>query len=183
MKEKALRFDLISALVSGVTRSPQEEMNRLRLNNYYRAELNSIGEFCLFFFKEWPSLELPGYLHKVEIDYSPRDVDIDYSGCIFLPGDKVKNKKTGRLALVEYDYATAFWGTDHQSISLCELDINGEIYQSWAWAYAIDYEIIDSGSREKNLAKIRDYHKGHSVPYYISKEMARIIYGRDFKSL
>lgn len=177
MKEKALRFDMYSAYESGAKKHPQEEMRRLGLDNYYRAEPRSIGDCWLFFFKEWPAIDLPTYLNKIEIDYGPKGVPVDYSGCIFLPGDTIKHKDTGRLAIVEYDYATAFWGNDHKSLSLCELDKDGNIYRCWAWADADAYEIVDSESRERNLSKMREYHKGHEVPYYIKKEIAEMIYG------
>ena len=177
MIEKALRFDLISAYESGAKKHPQEEMRCLGLGNYYRAEPHSIADCWLFFFTEWPTTKLPSYLDKVEVDYSPREVSVDYSGCVFLPGDRIKNKDTGQFAIVEYDYATAYWGDDHKSLSLCELDKDGNIYRCWAWADADAYEIVDSESREQNMSKMRKYHRGSKAPYYISKEIAKKIYG------
>ena len=86
------------------------------------------------------------------------------------PGYLIRDKESGKFYIVEYDYAEAFsWNgwresTNYTDLSLCELDEDGDIVFSWAWANYNKYELVDKGHTEENIAKIREYSKGGNPP-------------------
>ena len=92
------------------------------------------------------------------------------------PGYLIKDIK-GNLAIVEYDYSEAFGGRDYTSLSICELDSNGNITYCWAWAEYEDYCLVSKDSEiiSKNLEKIRKYHIEYDggAPIGIDSELAK----------
>lgn len=96
----------------------------------------------------------------------------------WLPGFLVRNKKTGYLAIVEYDYATGFWGRDFTSLALTNIEDDGSLGTSWAWASYNDYELVDTEHTEENIARIREKHMRHKSqpPYHLKEEIARLLY-------
>ena len=95
------------------------------------------------------------------------------------PGYLIREKKTGKLAILEYDYSTAFGGRDYKSLSVCELDENGEIRRSWAWARYDNYELVDSEHTAENIAKIKKYCAGKNPPYCMNSETSLLLYGKE----
>lgn len=104
----------------------------------------------------------------------------------WMPGYIIKNKATGKCAIVEYDYALGFGHIcsrcrDFTSLSVCDIGEDGEVRGSWAWAHYENYELVDKNHTEENIAKVRVYHTGnnHTPPYYLSREMSNLFYGQD----
>lgn len=97
----------------------------------------------------------------------------------WMPGYVIRNRRDGRLAIVEYDYALAFWGNDYKSLSICELGPEGDITLSWAWAQYDDYELVDDTHAEENIAKVRAYNAGKEPPYFLSREVSMLYYGKE----
>ena len=99
----------------------------------------------------------------------------------WMPGYVIRHKQTGIVSIVEYDYALGFGGRDYTSLSVVDLNSDGSISHSWAWAHYEQYELIDKDHTEENIAKILAYHKerGHDVPYYLSQELSRMLYEKD----
>ena len=95
------------------------------------------------------------------------------------PGYLIREKKTGKLAILEYDYSTAFGGRDYKSLSICELDENGKIHHSWAWAQYDNYELVDSEHTTENIAKIKEYCAGKNPPYCMCSEMSQMLYNKE----
>jgi len=67
MKIKALKYDLFGAYETGVVIHPCEDMSRLGVY-YYRGVPESLFDCWLFLVREWPSVELPKYITKIELD-------------------------------------------------------------------------------------------------------------------
>jgi hypothetical protein len=97
------------------------------------------------------------------------------------PGFVIRNKTNGRLAIVQYDYALAFWGTNYESLDVCEIGEDGRVLGSWAWASYSSFELIDKEHTDENIAKIREYHikHGHTPPYYLNQKLSIMLYGRN----
>ena len=74
------------------------------------------------------------------------------------PGDIIKNKKSGKKAIVGYDYSTAYGGRDYTSLHIYSLDENGNIIGGWAWANYYDYIRV---RKVIGLVKLRRYIKSH----------------------
>lgn len=70
------------------------------------------------------------------------------------PGYLIRNKETGNLAIVEADYAFKYGGRDFKSLDISELNKNGDIIGSWAWANYDNYELVDKTHMVENLEKI-----------------------------
>ena len=98
----------------------------------------------------------------------------------FLPGYLIKDKETGKKAIVKYDYATAFGGRDHRNLSLCLLAEDGHITGSIAWRSHENYELVDKEHTKENMRKIRDYCIRHDSdpPYFLSEELSQFYYGK-----
>ena len=97
----------------------------------------------------------------------------------FHPGYLIRNKSTKELAIVQYDYAEAFGGTDYTDLDICDLDDKGKIVRNWAWASYNDYELVDSSNAtvEANIKKLRKYHKEYFiVPLCLCDEMRKLLY-------
>lgn len=102
----------------------------------------------------------------------------------WMPGYVVRSRKDGRMYVVEYDYATGFGSScgrecrDFTSLSLAHLDDDGHVDGSWAWAKYKDFELVDSGHCQENVAKVREYHVSsrHKVPYFLDGEIAGMFY-------
>ena len=62
---KVLRY---SAIDSPEDIHPLDNMKRLGLDNYYRSSPEPIFDCWLFVYKEWPDVELPNYIKRVELD-------------------------------------------------------------------------------------------------------------------
>lgn len=95
------------------------------------------------------------------------------------PGYLLRNKETGKLAILEYDYSTAFRGRNYTSLALCELDDKDKIRFSWAWANYNNYELVDSEHTAENIAKLKAYHAGDHPPYCMCSKMSQLLYGME----
>lgn len=109
-----------------------------------------------------------------------RQIEANNSFEPFLPGYLVKNKKTGDKAIVEYDYATAFGGRNHRSLSLCFLAEDGHIRSCIAWFSHENYDLVDKEHVKENMEKIRDFHIRHNgnPPFFLSEELSQYYYGK-----
>lgn len=102
----------------------------------------------------------------------------------FMPGYVVRHKESGRLYVVEYDYATGFGSScgrecrDFTSLSLCRLYDDGHVDGGWCWARYEDFELVDKDHTEENIAKVREYNvsNGHKPPYYLDSRIERMYY-------
>lgn len=102
----------------------------------------------------------------------------------FLPGYVVRHKESGRLYVVEYDYATGFGSScgrecrDFTSLSLAGLTEDGRIDGGWCWARYEDFYLVDKDHTEENIAKVREYNvsNGHKPPYYLDSRIERMYY-------
>ena len=64
--EKALRYCYLSAFDEGVKEHAQVVMKKLGIT-HYDCEACPIADCWLFYVKDWPDMELPKYITKVEI--------------------------------------------------------------------------------------------------------------------
>ena len=102
----------------------------------------------------------------------------------WLPGYVVRSKQDGRMYAVEYDYATGFgWSCgrkcrDYTSLSLAHLNDEGRVDGCWCWAKYEDFELVDTGHCDENIARIREYHvaKDDQVPYYLDSRIISMYY-------
>lgn len=126
--------------------------------------------------KEWKKYFLPAINKAIKknntfVRWMPGDVIKCFikDGFIATPED---------IAIVEYDYATGFGGRDFKNLSICSLDTNGNVKNSWAWANYNKWKLIDNEHRIENIEKVRMYHKEHKsvVPFYISQEIKSLLY-------
>lgn len=103
----------------------------------------------------------------------------------WLPGFLVRNKKTGFKAIVEYDFATGYWGRDFTSLALTNINDDGSLGTSWAWASYNDYELVDTEHTEENIDRIREKNMRNKSlpPYYLKEEIARMFYGQPTRML
>ena len=62
---KVLRY---SAIDSPEDIHPQENMKKLGLDGYYRSSPEPLFDCWLFVYDEWPKVELPSYIKRVELD-------------------------------------------------------------------------------------------------------------------
>ena len=91
-------------------------------------------------------------------------------------GYLIKEKSTGKLSILEYDYGGAFGGRDYTSLSVCELDESDNILYSWSWANYDDYELVDKGHTKENIQKMKAYFKGKGIQYYLCDKLIKILY-------
>ena len=98
----------------------------------------------------------------------------------WMPGYVIRNKRTGACCIVEYDYALAYGGNNYTSLSVVNIDTDGNPYLCWSWAFYKDYKLIDSNHTEENIAKVLAYHKsrGHEAPHFLSRELSKSLYNR-----
>lgn len=112
---------------------------------------------------------------------------IVYNGAFvrWLPGYVIRHKKQGSKAIVEYDYATGFGGRDFTSLALTNIEDDGSLGTSWAWASYSDYELVDTEHTEENIARIREKNMRNKSlpPYYLKEEIARMFYGQPTRML
>ena len=57
-----------SAIDSPEDIHPQENMKKLGLDGYYRSSPEPLFYCWLFVYDEWPKVELPSYIKRVELD-------------------------------------------------------------------------------------------------------------------
>ena len=96
----------------------------------------------------------------------------------------VKNKETGKLAIVEYDYDYAFGhqcfgaGHDWENLSLCFLDEDQkQIDYISAWHNHEDYELVDKDNTEKYIKMIVKHHKKHkTIPIALDPDVIEMYY-------
>lgn len=92
------------------------------------------------------------------------------------PGYLIKDVE-GNFAIVEHDYAEAFGGRCFTSLAICQLDSEGNITCSWAWAEYADYCLVskDPDVVSKNLEKIRKRVSeiGDGAPIGMNSELAK----------
>ena len=103
----------------------------------------------------------------------------------WLPGYVIRHKKDGFKAIVEYDYAMGFGGRDFTSLALTNIEDDGSLGTSWAWASYNDYELVDKEHTEENIARIREKNMRNKSlpPYYLKEEIARMFYGQPTRTL
>lgn len=103
----------------------------------------------------------------------------------WLPGYVIRHKKDGSKAIVEYDYATGFGGRNFTSLALTNIEDDGSLGISWAWASYNDYELVDTEHTEENIARIRGKNMRHKLqpPYHLKEEIARLFYGQPTRAL
>lgn len=96
----------------------------------------------------------------------------------WLPGYVIRHKKHGFKAIVNYDYATGFGGRDFTSLALTNIEDDGSLGTSWAWASYYDYELVDKEHTEENIARIREKNMRHKSqpPYFLKEEIVRLLY-------
>lgn len=75
----------------------------------------------------------------------------------WLPGYVIKDKETGQLSIVKYDYAFVYGGTNYTDLLVVSLNDSGNPCRSWAWAHYNDYELIDANHVKENILKICNY--------------------------
>lgn len=92
------------------------------------------------------------------------------------PGYIIKNKDTGKLAIIKYDYATAFNSRNFVDLSVCELDTEGNIERSIAWVNYYDYILVDAANTKDNIEKIKTYLAGKNPPIGLSAKMLKLYY-------
>lgn len=68
MMVKALRYDIIDASLSGYKGHPQAEMEKLGIGDYYYGVPETLFDCWLFLYEEWPDVELPCFIKRVELD-------------------------------------------------------------------------------------------------------------------
>ena len=125
----------------------------------------------IFFDEEWKQFFIPA-INKM-IAYNDNFVR-------WLPGYVIRNKESGSKAIVEYDYATGFWGRDYTHLAVINLNDDGSLGLSWAWADYELYELVDTEHTVENIARIREKYKrqGSLPPYCLREEIARMFYGQ-----
>lgn len=103
----------------------------------------------------------------------------------WLPGYVIRHKEQGSKAIVEYDYATGFGGRDFTDLALTNIEEDGSLGTSWAWASYNDYELVDTEHTEENIARIREKNMRHKLqpPYFLKEEIARLFYGQPTRTL
>lgn len=96
----------------------------------------------------------------------------------WLPGYVIRHKKLGFKAIVNYDYATGFGGRDFVSLALTNIEDDGSLGTSWAWASYNDYELVDKEHTEENIARIREKNLRHKSqpPYFLKEDIVRLLY-------
>jgi len=104
--------------------------------------------YNVFTDEEWESFLLP---------YINREIARQRSFKRWMPGYVIRNKETGQLAIVRYDYAYEYGGRDFTSLHVCDLDADGRIVSSWAWAQYDDYELVDEDHVKENIEKMAEY--------------------------
>ena len=100
------------------------------------------------------------------------------------PGYLIRKKDSSEMAIVEYDYATAFGHLcgrecrNFTDLSLCLLDAKKNITGTIAWRDYSGYELMDKCHTEEYIAKIRAWYKKHNSqpPYYLSDKMINLFY-------
>lgn len=104
--------------------------------------------YDVFTDEEWESFLLP---------YINREIDRQRSFKRWLPGYVIRHRQTGQLAIVRGDYAYKYGGRDFTSLEVCDLDADGQIVSSWAWAQYDDYELVDEDHVKENIEKMAEY--------------------------
>lgn len=96
----------------------------------------------------------------------------------WLPGYVIRRKKDGSKAIVEYDYATGFGGRDFTSLALTNIEDDGSLGTTWAWASYNDYELVDTEHTEENIARIREKNirNKSQPPYFLKEDIVRLLY-------
>ena len=95
------------------------------------------------------------------------------------PGYVIRDRKTLKRYIVEYDYAQGYGGRNFTDLSVCNLGDDDEIHGSWAWANYKDYDLVDSDHTEKYIAKMQAYNKGKTPPYCLCSKLSNLYYGME----
>ena len=101
--------------------------------------------YGVFTDEEWESFLLP---------YINREIARQRNFKRWMPGYMIRHKQTGQLAIVKYDYAYEYGGRDFTSLHVCDLDADGRIVNSWAWAQYGEYDLVDENHVKENIEKI-----------------------------
>ena len=76
----------------------------------------------------------------------------------WIPGYLIRHKADkNRMAIVEGDYAYLHGGRGVDSLSIGELDNEGNVESVWAWAHRDEWELIDTEHVKKNILKLVEF--------------------------
>lgn len=104
--------------------------------------------YDVFTDEEWESFLLP---------YINREIARQRNFKRWMPGYVIRHKQTGRLAIVKGDYAYEYGGRDFTSLHVCDLNADGRVVNSWAWAQYGDYELVDEDHVLENIKKMAGF--------------------------
>lgn len=101
---------------------------------------------------EWEKIFLPAINEQIEAnDKFER----------WYPGYVIKNKETGKLAILGGDYAYLYGGRNFTSLDIYEIDNKNNITTSWAWGDYDDWEVVDKDHIPQNIEKLAKYRTKH----------------------
>ncbi len=122
--------------------------NSLMCNDEMLDRARCFYEDKIYTDEEWEKYFLPAINKAIEEnDHFER----------WYPGYLIKNKSTGKLAIVKGDYAYIYGGRNYTSLYIYDLDENGGIISGWAWADYDNYELVDTNHIVENFNKIGKY--------------------------
>lgn len=106
----------------------------------------------IFTDEEWVNIFIPAINKQIEENDSFER---------WYPGYVIKNKKTGKLAILGGDHAYWYGGTNFTDLDIYEINGNGDITTSWAWGCYSEWEVVDKKHIIKNIKKLAEYRTKH----------------------
>lgn len=174
--KKVFRYRMAHGEIDSCVREITHDGNVPRSNDEMLDVARCFYEARVFFDDEWEEYFVPAINRMIA--YNNNFVR-------WMPGYVIQNKQTGRKCIVEYDYALGFGVRNFTSLSVVNIESDGTLGSSWAWADYNDYVLVDKEHTAENIARIREKYKAEDrlPPYFLRNAIIQMYYGEPATSI